>query len=220
MRELSAKPEAKDMEPALFASPVSSRKAPAFREKEERRNERDLPGGQGEGCGACSVRVSRPPRGKRELSAKRRSGGAREFSAEPEARDAEPALFASPVPLAESGSFPRRGGAAERESFRQSRKQGMRSLLYSRPPSPRGKRELSAKRRSGGMRELSAKPEARDAEPALFASLVPSRKAGDFREKEERRNERVFGGAGSEGCGACSDVIRPVSSPSERRRPD
>ena len=39
MRELSAKPEAKDMEPALFASPVSSRKAGAFREKEERRSE-------------------------------------------------------------------------------------------------------------------------------------------------------------------------------------
>ena len=75
MRETCPEGRARDAEPALFASLVPSRKAGAFREKEERPNERDLPGGQGEGCGACSVCVPRP--------------------------------------LAESGSFPRKGGAAE-----------------------------------------------------------------------------------------------------------
>ena len=60
MRELSAEPKARDMEPALFASLVPSRKAGAFREKAERRSERDLPGGQGERCGACFTRVPRP----------------------------------------------------------------------------------------------------------------------------------------------------------------
>ena len=61
------------------------------------------------------VRVPRLYRGKRELSAKRRSSAMSESGPKGRAGDMELARIPVRVPrlLAESGSFPRKGGAAQ-----------------------------------------------------------------------------------------------------------